>query len=54
LHLRDQIVHHEQDVPLVIVAEMMMADQNLVDLMMVWTTMGAKKKMTMGAKKDDR
>jgi hypothetical protein len=54
LHLRDQIVHHGLDVPREIVDEKMMGDQSLVDLMMAWTTMGAKKKMTMGAKKDDR
>jgi hypothetical protein len=54
LHLRDQIVHHEQDVPREIVAEKMMGDQSLVDLMMACPMTDALMKMTMGAKKDDR
>jgi hypothetical protein len=54
LHLRDQIVHHEQDDPREIADEKMMGDQSLVDLMTVWTKKGDQKKMTMGAKKDDR
>jgi hypothetical protein len=53
LHQRDQIVHHEQDVPRGIVGAKMKGDQKLVDLMMAWTTKGGQK-MMMGAKKDDR
>jgi hypothetical protein len=53
LHLRDQIVPHEQDVPRVIADEKMMGDQNLVEMMMVWPTMVGQT-MMMGAKKDDR
>jgi hypothetical protein len=56
LHLRDQIVHHEQDVPREFADEKMtMGDQSLVDLMMAWMMKDVQKvKMMKGAKKDDR
>jgi hypothetical protein len=53
LHLLDQIVHHEQDVPREIVGAKTMGDQKLVDLMMAWMMMSGQK-MMMGAKKGDR
>jgi hypothetical protein len=53
LHLRDQIVPHEQGVPREIADEKMKGDQSLVDLMMAWM-MKAVQKMMKGAKKGDR
>jgi hypothetical protein len=53
MHLRDQIVLHEKDVPLVIGGAKMKGDLKMVDLMMAWMMMVGQKLM-MGAKKDDR
>ena len=53
MHLRDQIVHHEQDVLREIVDAMMMDGQSL-DVMRACPMTDALMKMKMDAMKDDR